>query len=41
MKNNIHKTAVIDNSAIIGNNVKIGAYTIIHPNVKIGDDTSI
>jgi UDP-N-acetylglucosamine acyltransferase len=41
MTNNIHKTAVIDNSVIIGNNVKIGAYTIIHPNVKIGDDTSI
>ena len=41
MKNNIHKTAIIDDSVIIGNNVNIGAYTIIHPNVSIGNNTSI
>ena len=29
----IHKTAIIDPKAKIGNNVNIGAYTIIGPNV--------
>ena len=41
MKNNIHETAIIDDSAIIGSNVNIGPYTIIHANVRIGNDTSI
>lgn len=39
--NNIHKTAIIEDGAIIGNNVTIGAYTIIGPNVKIGDGNII
>ena len=41
MKNKIHETAIIDDSAIIGSNVNIGPYTIIHANVRIGNDTSI
>ena len=39
--NNIHKTAIIEDGAIIGNDVTIGAYTIIGPNVKIGDGNII
>ena len=38
---NIHKTAIIEDGAKIGNNVTIGAYTIIGQNVTIGDNTSI
>lgn len=37
----IHATAIIDNDAIIGSNVSIGAYSIIHKNVVIGDDAEI
>ena len=37
----IHATAIIDNDAIIGSNVSIGAYSIIHKNVVIGDNTEI
>ena len=33
MSNFIHKTAVIDDTAIIGINASIGPYSIIHPNV--------
>ena len=39
--NNIHKTAIIDETAILGKNVTVGAYSIIHPNVTIGDNTTI
>ncbi len=39
--NNIHKTAIIDETAILGMNVTVGAYSIIHPNVTIGDNTTI
>ena len=35
---NIHSTAIIDKNCIIGNNVTIGAYTVIEGNVKIDDD---
>ena len=38
---NIHKTAIIEDGAIIGENVTIGAYTIIGPQVKIGNGTSV
>ena len=37
----IHKTAIIDPKAKISTNVKIGAYSIIGPNVEIGEDTDI
>ena len=37
----IHKTAVIDPKAKILENVKIGPYSIIGPNVEIGEDTVI
>ena len=41
MRNNIHKTAIVDESLVIGNDVVIGPYTVIHPNVKIGNNTII
>ncbi len=37
----IHKTAVVDSKAKISSSVKIGAYSIIGPNVEIGDNTII
>ena len=37
----IHKTAIIDAKAKIANNVKIGAYSVIGPNVELGHDTEI
>ncbi len=37
----IHKTAIIDKKATISNNVKIGAYSIIGPNVQIRENTEI
>ena len=37
----IHKTAIIEEGAQIGENVFIGPYTIIGKNVKIGSGTSI
>ena len=37
----IHPTAVIEKGAEIGNNVSIGAYSVIGENVKIGDGTKI
>jgi len=37
----IHKTSIIDPKAKISANVKIGAYTIIGPNVEIDDDVVI
>lgn len=39
--NNIHKTAIIEDGAIIGDDVTIGAYTIIGANVKIGNGNHI
>lgn len=38
---NIHKTAIIEDGAIIGDDVTIGAYTIIGANVKIGNGNII
>ncbi len=40
-KKDIHPTAVIDETAIIGNNTKIGAGVYIGPNTKIGCDSII
>ena len=35
----IHPTALIHPSVELGRNVHVGAYTVIHENVSIGDDT--
>lgn len=37
----IHPTATVSSKAKIGNNVKIGPYSIIHDDVEIGDDCEI
>ncbi len=37
----IHPTAIIGDNCIIGNNVEIGAYSIINEGVQIGNDTVI
>ncbi|HNR13948.1 MAG TPA: acyl-ACP--UDP-N-acetylglucosamine O-acyltransferase [Thermodesulfobacteriota bacterium] len=37
----IHPTAIIDPGAHLGNNVSVGAYSIIGPSVVIGDDTIV
>ena len=37
----IHKTAIIDPKAKISNNVQIGAYSVIGPDVEIGDGTVV
>ena len=39
--NNIHKTAIIEEGAQLGDNITIGAFTIIGKDVKIGDGTII
>ena len=41
MANNIHSTAIIQNGAQLGDNVTVGPYCVIGPDVKIGDDTVI
>lgn len=38
---NIHPTAVIEDGAVIGKNVKVGPYCVIGENVKIGDGTEL
>lgn len=38
---NIHPTAIISTSAIIGNNVRIGPYCIVGEHVKLGDNTEL
>ncbi len=37
----IHTTAIIDPSAIVPENIKIGAYCVIGSNVEIGEGTEI
>ena len=37
----IHKTAIIDSAAKIGQNVKVGPYSIIGANVEIGEGSEI
>ncbi len=39
--NNIHKTAIIEEGAKLGDNISIGAFTIIGSNVSIGDGTVV
>ncbi|MBD1555970.1 UDP-3-O-(3-hydroxymyristoyl)glucosamine N-acyltransferase [Vibrio sp. S9_S30] len=38
---NIHKTAVIDESASLGENVSVGAYAVIESGVSLGDNAVI
>ncbi len=38
---NIHNTAIIGKNVVIGDNVTIGAYTVIEGNVKIADNNNI
>jgi len=38
---NIHPTAIVEDGAIIGENVSIGAYTYIAKDVKVGNNTKI
>ncbi|TOF67929.1 N-acetyltransferase, partial [Vibrio parahaemolyticus] len=38
---NIHPTAIVSENAELGKNVTIGAYSIIHENVVIGDNTIV
>ena len=37
----IHKTAIIDVKAKVSDNVKVGAYSVIGPNIEIGEGTEI
>lgn len=37
----IHPTALVAPEARLGRNVSVGPFTIIHPNVEIGDDSEI
>ena len=37
----IHKTAIIDSNSKISQNVTVGPYSVIGPNVEIGDGTVI
>lgn len=37
----IHRTAIIEEGAVIGENVKVGAYSVIGKNVTIGDNNEI
>ena len=39
--NNIHNTAIIEEGAQLGDNITIGAFTIIEKDVKIGDGTIV
>ncbi len=41
MTRQIHPTAVIEEGAILGDNVKIGPYCVIGPNVKLGDNVEL
>lgn len=38
---NIHSTAIVSQKAKLGNNVSVGAFSVIHDDVEIGDNTSI
>jgi UDP-N-acetylglucosamine acyltransferase len=39
--NKIHTTAIIEDGAKIGNNVEIGAYSVVGSNVKLGDNVKL
>ena len=34
----IHPTAILNGNVKLGNNVKIGAYSVLEGNIEIGDD---
>jgi UDP-N-acetylglucosamine acyltransferase len=38
---NIHPTAIVDASADIGDGVEIGPYSVVGPDVKIGDGSAL
>jgi len=38
MASTVHSTAIVDPNAHLGNNIEIGAYTVIEDDVQIGDD---
>lgn len=38
---NIHPTAIVEEGAVLGEGVKLGAYTVVGPHVKIGDKTEL
>ena len=38
---NIHPTAIVGEGAVLGADVKLGAYSIVGPGVKIGDGTEL
>ena len=37
----IHKTAIVDSKAKVSNSVNVGPYSVIGPNVEIGEDVTI
>jgi len=37
----IHPTAIVDTSAEIGDGVEIGPFSVVGPDVKIGDGSSL
>ncbi len=39
--NTIHSTAIVEEGAELGAGVKLGAYSVIGPDVKIGDQTEV
>jgi UDP-N-acetylglucosamine acyltransferase len=41
MSNQIHPTAIIEDSVKLGSNIKVDAYSVIRGNVTIGDGTTI
>ncbi len=40
-KGTIHPTAVIDETAVLGENVSVGPYTVIGKNARIGDNSAL
>ncbi|MBC8207039.1 MAG: acyl-ACP--UDP-N-acetylglucosamine O-acyltransferase [Kiritimatiellales bacterium] len=38
---NIHPTAIVEEGAVLGEGVKLGAYCVVGPHVKIGDKTEL
>ena len=41
MQSSIHATAVIGKSAVLGEGVTVGPYSVIEDDVEIGDGTTI
>lgn len=37
----IHPTAIVEEGAVLGEGVKLGAYSVVGPNAKIGDKTEL